>query len=610
MKRRLWRVAQLAIAALGTSTLLINAGAAPAASNGAEFVVGGWQIVEYIQGQPACTGVGYPKQLLRRQDCGFGRVFLTPATVGKAVKVEFIDGDGTVVDTQNLTSTATGQVQFNILPDQNWDPGEITVRATVAAPDSGTGEARFTLNPLEVTVLASGTHAPGQAVNAAGTVTELDSLTCCVDNRAPVPANVTATLHGPDGAQLAGPVTTTANADGEFSVSFPGSATAGLQAGADTNFELELAVRATATYDDPTPFVSGDTRDAPLLNRTSGRWAGFGAGPVVVRTPPDALLIENSYVSSLGWVKPGDGYPFRVNVKNQTTSAASNAQVTIPAPDGVTFTQVMPLGGAGTASIGGSGVTWSIPSVASGATATLVVEAKADSVAQDPRIVWKDLSSTATLTYAGHAGSLSAESHGPKVIPPTGGFETARYGDKPFPIVPVDYTDRSHETRHSGDALARKVNSPGCPGLDVQPLPGDVVRPAPPVRRRCRPSGSPRPGSTTPGGFKFSERDVTKPTCRGVSYSNVEQVRGTPLYPERIRDGWYQLPGDTEYYGGDFPVFTATTAFGIDSACGDTSKSVYDAAVIADPEIDYNEFDSRQGRRRRLLHDGLRRPGR
>ena len=52
--------------------------------------------------------------------------------------------------------------------------------------------------------------------------------------------------------------------------------------------------------------------------------------------------------------------------------------------------------------------------------------------------MWKDLSSTATLTYAGHSGSLTDESHGPKVIPPTGGFETARYGDKPFPIVPVD----------------------------------------------------------------------------------------------------------------------------------------------------------------------------
>src|ERR671923_2591300 len=219
MRRKLWRVAQLTVAALGASTLLIDAGAAPAASNGSDYILGGWQIVEFIQGQPACTGAGYEKQLFRRQDCGFGRVFLTPATGGKAVKVEFVDRDGTVVDTQNLTSSSTGQVQFNIYPDQNWDPGEITVRATVAAPDTGTAETRFTLNPLEVTVLNDGPYAPGDAVNATGTVTELDSTTCCVDSRTPVPAAVSAPLHAPDGTQPAGPVTTTASSDGEFAVS-------------------------------------------------------------------------------------------------------------------------------------------------------------------------------------------------------------------------------------------------------------------------------------------------------------------------------------------------------------------------------------------------------
>src|ERR671922_532698 len=519
MRRKLWRVAQLTVAALGASTLLIDAGAAPAASNGSDYILGGWQIVEFIQGQPACTGVGYERQLFRRQDCGFGRVFLTPATGGKAVKVEFVDGDGTVVDTQNLTSSSTGQVQFNILPDQNWDPGEITVRASVAAPDTGTAEARFTLNPLEVTLLTSGTYAPGDAVTTNGTVSEVDSLTCCVDQREPVSANVSATLQAPDGTTLAGPVTTTANAEGEFSVTFPGSATAGLHAGPDTEFELELAVRATATYDDPTPFVSGDTRDAPLLDRTSGQWAGAGAGPVVLRTPPDGLTIENSFVSSTGWVKPGDPYPFRVNVENHTANAATNAHVTIPAPDGVTFEAVMPLNAAGRATTGGgSTVDWTIPSIGAGSTAPLVVEARADSTGQDPKIVWKDLSSTASLTYDGHPNALTAESHGPKVIPPTGGFDTARYGDKPFPIVPVDYTDRKHETRHNGDALARKVNSPNVPGS---------------------------------------------------TFNLYQEMSYGQLYP-----------------------FGSVPSSGIDSACGDTAKSVYDAAVIADPEIDYNQFDS------------------
>jgi hypothetical protein len=211
MKRRFSRVAQLLVAAVGAATLFYGS-AAPAASNGAEFVVGGWQLVEYIQGQPACTGVGYDKQLFKRSDCGFGRVFVTPAVAGKQVKVDFIDRDGTVVDTQTVTTSSSplGRAQFNIFPDQNWDPGEITVRATVAAPDTGTGEARFTLNPLEVTLLSGQPSAPGEDIEASGTVTELDSTTCCLDSRTPVPANVSATLHGPDGTQLAGPVTTTA----------------------------------------------------------------------------------------------------------------------------------------------------------------------------------------------------------------------------------------------------------------------------------------------------------------------------------------------------------------------------------------------------------------
>jgi immune inhibitor A len=560
-----------------------------AAATGADFTLGGWQIVEFIQPQPACTGVGYEKTVFSRPDCGFGRVFLTPAAAGKAVRIQFVDNDGTVVNTQNVTTTATGQAQFNITPNTNWDPGEISVRAAVTTPgDTGSAETRFTLNPLEVSLAATkSTFAPGEAVSMTGIVNEFDLLTCCVDQREPVPATVQATLHAPDGSQLAGPVSATANSNGQFTITFPSSATAGLTAGADTDFELQLGVQATATYNDPKPFVGADG-----MPKTSGRWAGNGAGAAVLRSPPDSLLVENSFVSSVGWVKPGQAYPFRVFVKNLTPSAASNAAVTIPAPDGVTFTGATPLAGAGTASTGdGSAVSWTIPTVAAGATATLVVQAQADTLAADPRIVWKDLSSTATLTYAGYAGpALTSESHGPKVIPPNGGFETARYGDKPFPIVPVDYRDRTHEERHNGDALTRKVNSPNVEGSTYNLYQEMSLG-------QLHPFGAvPSTGIATADfdygpGFDFSERDVRKPACRGATVGQLDAVWGSPLYPERIRDGWYQLPGDTEYYGGDHPAFTATP-LGIDAACGSTSKSVYDAAVIADPEIDYNEFDS------------------
>ena len=71
------------------------------------------------------------------------------------------------------------------------------------------------------------------------------------------------------------------------------------------------------------------------------------------------------------------------------------------------------------------------------------------------------------------------------------------------------------------------------------------------------------------------------------------------MQPERIKDGWYQLPGSTDYYGDDSngsALIGAVAGVGalqdIDSACGPTGKAVYDAAQIADPEIDYNDYDT------------------
>src|SRR6185295_17734692 len=70
----------------------------------------------------------------------------------------------------------------------------------------------------------------------------------------------------------------------------------------------------------------------------------------------------------------------------------------------------------------------------------------------------------------------------------------------------------------------------------------------------------------TPG-FDFSQPVLVRPdntpgTCRGTTLgtTTTKSLWGSALYPERIHDGWYQLPGDTEYYGGDWPAFTATSA--------------------------------------------------
>ncbi len=583
-RRALLALVAALVAALPLGVL--GVGAVSAAPTGQAFALGAWDLREDIQPQPVCGLAGYSKTLFRRQDCGFGRVTLTPVAAGKSVKVEFVNADGTVVDTQSVTTSATGVASFTIVPRASWQAGTMTVRATVAAPDTGSAQTTFVLNPLEVSVetLASD-YEPGEPVGLKGTVQQLDSLTCCVDNRTPVPATVTLKLRTPEGTQLGSAVTATANADGEFTASFPASATAGLEPGPETNYRTQLGVLATAAYDDATPYVGAGGTPS-----TSGRWQGEGAGPVTIQADAPTLLLQNSFVSSTGWVKPGQAYPFRVFVKNFTDEWKDTVSVTVPAPPGVVFTSAKALRRAGTVTQSPGSIVWRIASIADGTTATLVVEARAKRPSEDARIVWKDLSTVASMTYDGQAAALTSASHGPKVIPPAGGYETARYGDKPFPVIPVDFRDRKHKAHRNGEKLARVINSPDYPGSTFNLYQEMSYGQLFPIGTVPSANVASAKFDYEPG-FTFSERDVTKPTCRGASMGNTEELYGTPLYPDRIRDGWYQLPGDTEYYGGDFPVFTATSA-GIDGACGDTSKLVYDAVAIADPEIDYNQFDS------------------
>ena len=60
-------------------------------------------------------------------------------------------------------------------------------------------------------------------------------------------------------------------------------------------------------------------------------------GPRDLRAAAPTLGLENSFVSSTGWVKPGETYPFRVFVKNFTDEWQDNVAVTVPAPPGVVF---------------------------------------------------------------------------------------------------------------------------------------------------------------------------------------------------------------------------------------------------------------------------------
>jgi M6 family metalloprotease-like protein len=597
----------LLLSAALLATTLTAATPAPAVENSAP-VASGWTMVKFPQPQPACTGLGFLGAVYYdRLDCGFGYVKVSETTQvagpGRSiVKVSFIDSSGVTRNTQTTTArTADVAWQFNITPGPSWTPGTVTVRVTEVDPD-GTGpqpnqvgnfgETTFILNQLGASLgvlpkPGGGDYQPGDAISLQGRTFEIDQvppLAAAQENG--VPATFSLRVVEPDGATRGpfGPYTS--NSDGTFATTLPPAATTGLTADASTNYEIAVSIEAVnASYTDP----------------LTGAWAAerAGAAPLVMTIPPPTLIVHNSYVSDVGWVKPGDEYPSRVFVKNFTDTAGTGVQVVIDGADGMVFENATTANG--TATVSDTQITWNVGDVPARTSdgpglATLVVQSRADTIGQDPEIVWKNLSTLATLTYTEYSGpALTSTSHGPKVIPPKETFDTARYGDRPFPVVPVDYFERKHATTHTGDRLQQVINSPGVEGstfnLYQEMSYGQLF-----------PNGTvPSAGVATRGwsygpGFTFTTPQP-QGACTGTSYKDF---RDTAVYPERIHDGWYQLPGDTQYYGADrFSAGSLAGAIGgigllfaIDDACGPTGKAVYDAAQIADPEIDYSDYDT------------------
>lgn len=411
-----------------------------------------------------------------------------------------------------------------------------------------------------------------------GTLT--DGLVASLDDG--VAAAFTLQITDPAGRVL-GTQEITAGPLGAFSTTVPGSVTEKLAA---SDRPVVLAARAVdATFED----LAED--DA-------------GATAVTVAADDTALQVENSFVSAVGWVKPGEEYPSRIIVKNPATTAVTDVKVTVQAA-AVGSDFVGARSTTGSVSHTASTVTWTIPSVPAAADATtpsvstLILEHAADTLAEEPTLVWRDLSTTATVTAAGATQTLT--SHGPRVIPPGEQYDTARYGDRPFPVVPVDYLDKKHQDANTGALLESKLNSDD---------PTDEIGSTFELFQEMSlgqlfPEGTvPSADLATAGwdyepGFPFTNAEPAG-TCTGVTMADSPApTEGTPLYAERVTNGWYQLPGTTSYYGGDkfgTAVVGALTGVGalmdIDSACGPTGKMVWDAAAIADPEIDYSDYDT------------------
>ena len=373
--------------------------------------------------------------------------------------------------------------------------------------------------------------------------------------------------------------------DGTFRATVPTSVTKNVRPTRFTKYRELLTVRAIDAR-------AGKTRAAKA-----------GAASILVAAAVPGIELENNFTSAVGWVKPGETYPFRVIVRNYD-AADAGVVVTVPDVDGMTFQQVEPS--AGTATIGGTGdITWTIGGVDAGTATepevvTLIVEGRALSTGEDEQVVWKNISTTATLVRDG-ADPITSASHGPKVIPPDEIFDTARYGDRPFPVVPVDYFERTHTAEHTGELLAQKINDPAIEGSTFNLFQENSYKQLFP--HGTVPSVEAESPEWPAEAVNFTDPDPPVPNgCPPDGLVTAEPLQGTDgVYGERIVDGWYRLPGTTGYYGtdryGPFTGYLGAVAgqsllFDIDSACGPTGKAVYDAAAIADPDLDYSDYDT------------------
>ncbi|WP_323793314.1 hypothetical protein, partial [Nocardioides sp.] len=326
-------------------------------------------------------------------------------------------------------------------------PAGAAPQPAAAAPASDTAVPK---NALSVDFDAiSSTLRRGTAFDVSGTVRSAADVLAARKagpTAAPVagvPATFTLAVTSPTGDVLGTQDVTTDDA-GAFRTTVP----AGITRGLAQRDAVTLGLRALDATD-----AAGNTT------------AEAGAAPAPLQAAAGGLDLTNSFVSSVGWVKPGETYPSTITVTNPGATPVLGAVVDVTVPTGSKFISAKPS--AGSRTLSATAVKWSIPTVPAATldgpgSVSLVLENTAALASALPTIVWRDLSTTAKLTVA--TASTTAVARGPKVIPPSEIYNTARYGDRPFPIVPVQYTDRSYVEGHDGETLANKINSPDVPG--------------------------------------------------------------------------------------------------------------------------------------------------
>ena len=375
--------------------------------------------------------------------------FSTTGAVGAVVADLYAEGEadpfveGIVAD----PDTDPGTFQVSTAPDATWPAGKLrmVVRDTVGP----IGEFSFFHNALLGTATAEAPKAPGAAFTVTGTISEHSKRATFGSDKG-VPATFKVRLSKPDGTELFTSPLQTAAAAGTFSYAVPAGTTTPIVSGSATGYQTTLKVEIVdAAYSDT----------APIPPPVTGDWANkvVATTSQVIVSPATELSLQNSFVSSVGWVKPGQTYPSRIILTNPTAAPVTPTSVKIDAPTGSTIVK------AGATTVNAATYTWTPGVLTAGETKTLVLESQAATTTELDTIVWRDLSTTAVLTVPTKPDQ-TVSSHGPKVIPPAETFDTARYGDRPFPVIPVQYNDRAYQETHSGSSLESVINDPDVDG--------------------------------------------------------------------------------------------------------------------------------------------------
>jgi immune inhibitor A len=455
--------------------------------------------------------------------------------------------------------------------------------ASMAAPGGTTHAAALRFPAYAVSLSTNLRHGleAGHAFTVHGVIQTRDVRTGNIG--VGTPAQATLRLRDASGRVIRDLGVVRSDAHGRFAVSVPGAATAGLRAADTLGSRTVLAV------------------DAARVVGTSGTSAAnAGTTGVALRAHAKGLRITNSFVSHLGWVTPGQRYPFLVRVLNPSASKHTKVKVTLRSVSGMALLRAHVLHGHRVAVRHGR-ITWHAGTIGKGTIAhptakTLVVTARARTLGEDPRVAWKNIATTAVLRYA-HGSSRKETSHGPRVVPPGENYASARFGDRPFPVVPVDYLDFQHTSNHPATKLDRVINGRSNKGSTYNLYQEMSLR-------QLFPHADIPSAHIASATYKASDNQQfttinpsTANTCHGVTLAQTgnQAIDGQP----RIKNGWYQLPGQRDYYGDDgngSAIIGAETGVGqfqdIDAGCGPTGKLAYDAAVAADPDIDYSDFDT------------------